>query len=36
MDELDMFQARSGKVDEFGWWYLEQIQTDAGTHNTSK
>ena len=25
MDKLDMFQARFGKVYEFGWWYLEQI-----------
>ena len=26
-----MFQARFGKVDEFGWWDMERIQTDAGT-----
>ena len=36
MDKLDIFQSRFGKVDELGWWYLEQIQTDAGTHFTSK
>ena len=29
MHELDMFQARFGKVDEFGWWYMEIIQTNA-------
>ena len=31
MDTLDIFQSIFGKVDEFGWWYLEEIQTDAGT-----
>ena len=31
MDNLDMFQSRSGKIDEFGWWYLEIISADAGT-----
>ena len=31
MDKLDMFQSRFGKVDEFGWWYLERISADAGT-----
>ena len=25
MDKLDMFQSRFGKIDEFGWWYLERI-----------
>ena len=29
------FQDILGKVDKFGWWYLDQIQTDAGTHFTS-
>ena len=36
MDEIDMFQARFGKVDEFGWWDSEKKQTDDGTHFTSK
>ena len=36
MDKLDMFQARFGKVDEFVWWYMERIQTDAGTQFTYK
>ena len=31
MDNLDIFQTIFGKVDEFGWWYMEIIQTDAGT-----
>ena len=31
MDKSDMFQAISGKVDEFGWWDLERISADAGT-----
>ena len=22
MDKLDMFQARFGRVDGFGWWYM--------------
>ena len=30
MDKLDMFQARFGKEDEFCWWDMEIIQTDAG------
>ena len=34
MDKLDMFQFRSGKIDEFGWWYLERISADAGTQFT--
>ena len=25
MDNLDMFQSRFGKIDEFGWWDLEII-----------
>ena len=36
MDKLDMFKPRFGKVYEFGWWDLEQIQTDSGTQFTSK
>ena len=35
MDKLDMFQSRFGKIDEFGWWYLETISVDAGTQFTS-
>ena len=34
MDKLDMFQSRFGEIDEFGWWYLERISTDAGTNFT--
>ena len=34
MDNIDMFQARLVKVDEFGWWDMEIIQTDAGTQFT--
>ena len=34
MDKLDMFQSRFGKLDEFGWWDLERISTDTGTHLT--
>ena len=30
VDQLDIFQARFVKVDEFGWCNLEIIQTDAG------
>ena len=36
MDKLDMFQKIFGKLDEFGWWDMERIQTDAGTQFTSK
>ena len=36
MDKLYMFQARFGKVHEFGWWDMDNIQTDAGTQFTSK
>ena len=35
MDKLDMFQSRFGKIDEFGWWYLERISVDASTQFTS-
>ena len=34
MDELDMFQSRFGKIDNFGWWDLERISADAGTQFT--
>ena len=36
MDKLDMFQARIGKVDEFGCWDMERIKTGAGTQLTPK
>ena len=35
MDKLDMFQSRFGKIDQFGWWDLEIILSDAGTQFTS-
>ena len=35
MDELDMFQSRYGKIEQFGWWDLEIISADAGTQFTS-
>ena len=35
MDKLDIFQSRFGKIDQFGWWDLERISADAGTHFTS-
>ena len=31
MDKLDMFQSIFGKIDQFGWWYLEIISAVAGT-----
>ena len=31
-----MFQARFLKVDKFGWWDIEIIQTGVGTQFTSK
>ena len=31
-----MFQAIFGKVDEFDWWDIEIIQTDADAQFTSK
>ena len=34
-DKLDLFQSRFGKIDRFGWWDLERILVDAGTHFTS-
>ena len=36
MEKKYIFQARFGKVDEFGWWDLEIIQTDSGKKFTSK
>ena len=35
MDNLDMFQSRFGKMDEFAWWDLKNISEDAGTNFTS-
>ena len=35
MDKSDNFQSRFGKIDEFGWWYLEIILADSGTQFTS-
>ena len=34
IEKLDMFQSRLGKIDQFGWWDLEGISTDAGTKVT--
>ena len=34
MDKLDMFQSRFGKINQFGWWDLERISSDAGTQFT--
>ena len=34
MDKLEMFQYRSGKIDQFGWRDLEIISADAGTQFT--
>ena len=30
MNNMDMFQSISGKIEEFGWWDLEIISADAG------
>ena len=35
MDNLDIFQSRFVKIEEFGWWDLEIISSDAGTKFTS-
>ena len=32
----NIFQARFGKLDVFGWWDLEGIQTNDATQFTSK
>ena len=34
MENLDMFQSIFGRIDEFGWWYLERTSSDAGTQFT--
>ena len=31
-----MFQEKFGRLNEFGWWCMEIIKTDAGVHFTSK
>ena len=36
MDKIYMFQSTFGILDEFLWWDLERIQTEAGTQFTSK
>ena len=36
MENLNMFLARFGKVDEFGWWDMDRIQTEAGANFTSE
>ena len=35
IDDLDMFQSRFGKIDQFKWWDLERISADAGNQFTS-
>ena len=35
MHMLDMFQDVFGKVEEFGWWELERISSDADTQFNS-
>ena len=35
MYNLDMFQSRLWRIDQFGWWDLERISADAGTQFTS-
>ena len=35
MDKFDMFQSRDRQIDQFGWWDLEIISSDAGTQFTS-
>ena len=31
MNKLGMFQASCEKLEKFGWWDMERIQTDAVT-----
>ena len=31
VDNFDMFQSIFGKIDKFGWWYLEIVSADAVT-----
>ena len=35
MKKMDMFQSRFGTMNQFGWWDLERILSDAGTQFTS-
>ena len=35
MDKLYMLRSRFRKMEQFGWWDLEKIPADAGTHFTS-
>ena len=35
IDNLDMFQARFGKIEKFGWSDLERISADVGSQFTS-
>ena len=32
---INIFQSKFGKIDQFGWWYLERVSSDVGTHFTS-
>ena len=34
LDNLNIFQSRSGKIENFGLWDLERISADAGTQFT--
>ena len=36
MTKLDMFQSRFVKLDEFGWWGIDRIQTDTGMQCKSR
>ena len=31
MENMDIFQSRFVKIDEFGWWDLDRISADAGS-----
>ena len=35
MDKLHVFEFIFGKIDKFGWWYLERISAEAATQFTS-
>ena len=35
MDKLHVFEFIFGKIDKFGWWYLERISADACMQFTS-
>ena len=35
-DKLDMFQEIFVKLDEFGWWDMEIIQSDTSTQFTPR